>query len=243
LERFLSLATLEKFAIYERLLRQWNKRTALVQQDTLAHFYERHVLDSLQLVPIMDYFFCGSSEKTQPRVYDSELSDSINPLPTANLSPLNPTIQWDEISHFKSNFSLLDIGSGAGFPGMILAISGFKKVALCESNQRKCIFLEEVARETASPITILNCRAEELKGDFDIIVSRACTTLENLCKIVTHVSRETLSNCFFHKGQSWKEEIVKAQKKWSFEFKIFQSLTFRDSVIISLSQLHSKQTT
>ena len=58
--------------------------------------------------------------------------------------------------------NILDIGSGAGFPGMILAMMGNNNVNLIESDQKKCIFMREVARLTNTKVKIYNCRIEDL---------------------------------------------------------------------------------
>src|SRR5579863_7255133 len=56
--------------------------------------------------------------------------------------------------------SLIDLGSGAGFPGLVLAIAGVPHVELVESDARKCVFLREAARITAAPVVIHNSRIE-----------------------------------------------------------------------------------
>ena len=76
--------------------------------------------------------------------------------------------------------SLLDVGSGAGFPGLVLAILGVEGVTLVESDGRKCAFLREVARETGTRVTILADRLERLADRIqppDIITARAVVIL------------------------------------------------------------------
>ncbi len=75
-------------------------------------------------------------------------------LDSAQLLPLIP----------DSAESLVDLGSGAGFPGLVLAICGVENVHLIESDRKKSAFLREVARETAAPVTIHNKRIEEIES-------------------------------------------------------------------------------
>jgi len=220
IEKLVSQETLNKFKAYERLLRAWNRRTALVQKDTLEDFYSRHILDSLQIVPIIEYFISGT------------------------LSPINlstflsqPNTRLDGPAENVANISIIDVGTGAGFPGLVLAICGFKGVALCESNHRKCVFLEEVARQTHTNVRIINQRVEDVDEKFDLMVSRACTDLNGLCSTMWQISRTSSSFGIFHKGKNWKEEVYEARKHWNFDMECYQSLTSETSSIILLRKL------
>ena len=80
--------------------------------------------------------------------------------------------------------SIVDIGSGGGFPGIVLAILGYHNLTLIESDNRKGIFLHEVARELSLPITIVSDRIEKVTIDSpDIITARACASLEKLFEL------------------------------------------------------------
>ena len=90
------------------------------------------------------------------------------------------------------NGNILDMGSGAGFPGVILAMMGNENINVVESDQRKCIFMREVARLTNTKLKIHNCRIEELNYiDPVLIVSRALAPLK---KLVDFNFRVFLSN-------------------------------------------------
>ena len=81
-----------------------------------------------------------------------------------------------QLYNFTKNVqgNILDMGSGAGFPGIILAMMGNENINVVESDQRKCIFMREVARLTNTNLEIHNCRIEELQFiNPDLIVSRA----------------------------------------------------------------------
>ena len=58
--------------------------------------------------------------------------------------------------------NIIDFGTGAGFPGMVLAIMGKKNIHLVESDHKKCVFLKEIAMLTETDITVHNCRIEDL---------------------------------------------------------------------------------
>lgn len=230
IDKIVSQETRQKFTIYERLLREWNRRTLLVQEDTLSDFCNRHVLDSLQLIPIM-----GGLSLFPPFSGDQDAS---------SLSRLKPArdneARWDDLPQFKNFLSIIDVGSGAGFPGMILAICGFGKVTLCESNQKKCFFLEEVARQTNTDVVVVNDRVENVKEKFNVIVSRACADLERLLEMMALLSSSASSYGLFPKGRSWKEEVVAAQKKWRFLGTFTESITSKDGVILSIHHLERR---
>lgn len=234
IENLVSQDTFEKFKVYERLLRDWNRRTALVQQDTLSDFDNRHILDSLQLIPIIDSIQLGSSLISLP-INQDDFS-----LP--NLEPSRES--WEKLdlqSQIKNSVSILDVGTGAGFPGMVLAMCGFRSVSLCESNQKKCFFLEEVARQTNTKVIIINDRVKNVKEKFNIIVSRACTDLEELLEMMSIISLDISSYGLFHKGRSWQEEASSAWKRWTFSGSFSKSVTSKDGVILYLHHLKRKE--
>ena len=97
--------------------------------------------------------------------------------------------------------NVIDFGSGAGFPGMVLAIMGNKNVHLVESNQKKCVFLKEIAMLTETDITIHNCRIEDLSFiNVDLITCRALASLSTLIDYV---------EVFINKSLSEKQKIPK----------------------------------
>ncbi|MBX9806043.1 MAG: 16S rRNA (guanine(527)-N(7))-methyltransferase RsmG [Alphaproteobacteria bacterium] len=224
IEHLVSPEIHRRFEIYERLLREWNSRTNLVQQDTLGSFMIRHILDSLQILPLIDEAFRASLISHQGNLLSAMKLDS----------------PYDQTMFNNSSNTILDIGSGAGFPGMVLAICGYKNVTLCESNHKKCVFLDEVARQTGTDIIVLNQRVEDISCTYDVFVSRAMTDFVSLCSIMaTHMASEA-SIGIFHKGRRWKEEVDQAQDSWSYESQAFPSVTSSDSVILFLSDLKSK---
>lgn len=132
---------------------------------------------------------------------------------------------------------ILDIGSGAGFPGMILGIYGYT-IHLLDSDYRKCSFLKEVIRIlNLSHVTVHNCRIEDYIGPLpEILTSRALAPLDKLLDFFKIVSRETSCTGFFHKGTKWKEEICQAEKKWIFDKEVFSNAN--GSVILKVTNVH-----
>ena len=146
---------------------------------------------------------------------------------SAQLYNLLPRVQAGKV--------LCDIGSGAGFPGMVLAIMGRKDLVLCESNKKKCIFLEEVKHKTNSNVIIANIRAESLPlRTASAVIARAVSSLSALLEM----SLPLLSNkgiCIFPKGINWKKELLFAQKRFHIDYKLVKSVTSKDSRIIVIN--------
>jgi 16S rRNA (guanine527-N7)-methyltransferase len=139
--------------------------------------------------------------------------------------------------------SLLDIGSGAGFPGLVLAILGVKDVHLVESDQRKAAFLREVSRETFTDVTIINARIESISPQaFDVVTSRACAALEVLLNYSKpHLGSKTV--CLFPKGQSVEEELTTAKKRWNMRYTLVQSASNSAGRIVRLEGIFDGLTT
>lgn len=130
--------------------------------------------------------------------------------------------------------TLLDIGTGAGIPGLLLAIAGNKKTFLVESDTRKCVFLKEAARVTNCDVEIHNSRIENLKfQDIDVITSRACA---NIHQLLTYASNFLSNNtvCLFPKGENYTKEVEEAQKTWHFSYDVFPSLSDSSGNIIKI---------
>ena len=91
----------------------------------------------------------------------------------------------------KKGAVVYDIGSGAGFPGMVLAIMGRKDMVLCESSRKKCNFLEEIKRQTQTEVIIDNIRAEMLPSQTaSAIIARAVTSLSGLLNLTAPLLKE-----------------------------------------------------
>ena len=139
--------------------------------------------------------------------------------------------------------NILDMGSGAGFPGIILAMMGNENINVVESDQRKCTFMREVARLTNTNLEIHNCRIEELQFiNPDLIVSRALALLQITGMLFDHICKNKLStnkipNMLFLKGKLYNDILNELKKIRKFEFKVYPSMTDEYGKIIFINNL------
>lgn len=132
-----------------------------------------------------------------------------------------------------------DLGSGAGFPGMVMAILGLergspRRTTLIESDARKCAFLATVARETGAEVEIINERLENVAPlGADVISARA---LGNLSKLLPMAQRHMAGNgrALFPKGRNWRKELGVARSAWKFHCHVDKSITEEGSVILTI---------
>ncbi|MSO85489.1 MAG: 16S rRNA (guanine(527)-N(7))-methyltransferase RsmG [Rhodospirillales bacterium] len=136
--------------------------------------------------------------------------------------------------------SMADIGSGAGFPGLVLAIMTGRHVHLIESDTGKCAFMAEVARATDAPVTILNRRIESVTDiKFAVVTARAVARLVELIGLAEPIM-EPDSRCFFLKGQRVSDELTKALKRWNMIVTRIPSVTDEDAAILKLEMIARK---
>lgn len=111
--------------------------------------------------------------------------------------------------------TLVDLGSGAGFPGLVLAILGAPGVELVEADSRKAAFLREAARVTNAAVTIRGCRIEAVAPcPADVLTARACAPMERLLALGERfIGPQT--TCLFLKGARAEEELTEARKAWT----------------------------
>ncbi len=135
---------------------------------------------------------------------------------------------------------LADLGSGAGFPGMVLAILGASDVHLIESEGRKCAFLEAVSRETNCPVTIHNNRAETLpRLAADVVTARALAPCKRLLPLVArHLSDDGTAILF--KGRKAEEELTECWKNWMMSITRIQSSSDPSGTILKIQDLAYK---
>ena len=135
---------------------------------------------------------------------------------------------------------VVDLGSGAGFPGLVLAIMLKEQgvdVHLVESDQRKCAFLREVNRVTGAGATIHTARIEALEPrDADVVVSRALASLDKLINYAD-IHRLSTGICIFMKGKRWQEELTEAQKHWTLGVRDHPSCTEPAGRILVLNKI------
>jgi len=114
--------------------------------------------------------------------------------------------------------SLVDLGSGAGLPGLVLAIMGVPEVHLIESDQRKAAFLREAARVTATRVQIHAQSIETTpQVTADVITARALAPLDRLLALAERFRRGG-TVCLFPKGRGVEEELTGAALSWIMKF-------------------------
>ncbi len=136
----------------------------------------------------------------------------------------------------------VDIGSGGGFPGLVVAmmcdeLAAPQKVTLIESDQRKCAFLRTVLRETGVSATVLTKRIEQAEPQGATVLSaRALADLSLLFDFADrHLGEEGLA--LFPKGANWQKEVAAAKESWSFQVDAIQSMTEPQAVILKIGEL------
>lgn len=151
------------------------------------------------------------------------------------------------IARFPEERNWLDLGSGAGFPGLALAIllreTSGSFVHLVESNQRKCAFLREVIRETEACAEVHHGRIEAVLARWSepvgTITARALAPLERLLFLAEPAFAGGARGAF-HKGQDFEREIEKASKSWDFDLVVHKSLVESGGVILEIHSLARK---
>ena len=111
--------------------------------------------------------------------------------------------------------SLIDLGSGAGFPGLVLAILGVPGVVLTESDSRKAAFLREAARIAAAAVEVHAGRIEALPPRrFDVVTARGFSPLDRLLIAAERfIGPDT--RCLLLKGERVGEELAEARRRWA----------------------------
>jgi 16S rRNA (guanine527-N7)-methyltransferase len=188
-----SRETLARLKAYVGLLTDWSARHNLVSKASLDEVWQRHVLDSAQLAPLIP--------------------------PEAK--------------------TLADLGSGAGFPGLVLAVLLRERVAvtLFEATRKKADFLHAVADRLGLAIDVRNERIEEAaRASFDVLTARACASLPELLEYAQHFAGPG-TVCLFLKGQNVGVELTEARKSWRMKVWEHPSITHPFGVVLEIREL------
>ena len=142
------------------------------------------------------------------------------------------------------NGNVLDLGSGSGFPGLVLAMMEKKNIHLVESDYKKCVFLKEIAMSTETDITIHNCRIEDLSFiNVDLITCRALASLSKLidyAEIFINKSleeKQKLPKMLFLKGKSCFSEVMEVKKTKKISLKEYPSITDKNGRILYINKV------
>lgn len=141
----------------------------------------------------------------------------------------------------------IDLGSGAGFPGLVVAIARCDdsdlRVTLVESNQKKSAFLRTAIRATGAPARVFAGRIEDYEAaqpdPADVISARALAPFTDLCRLVFPLMRSE-TRLFLLKGQDFVHEEQVAAKSWSYDLLTLPSVTDRSGRIITVTNLRPR---
>ncbi|MDX2028511.1 MAG: 16S rRNA (guanine(527)-N(7))-methyltransferase RsmG [Alphaproteobacteria bacterium] len=136
--------------------------------------------------------------------------------------------------------TLADMGSGAGFPGLVLSIMGFPETHLIESIGKKASFLRTVVGELELNVTVHQARIESLpKLKVDILTARALKPLPELLKLSNYLIKKD-SLCLFLKGQSIDTELTESARSWTFKSEKHSSLSNPSGCVLIIKDLKPK---
>ncbi len=142
------------------------------------------------------------------------------------------------LDYIDENQIVFDIGSGAGFPGLMLSYGGIKSVNLVEVNTKKASFLEVAASLSQNKVIVHNSSVESMKVDYcDIITARGLASLDDIFTVTTNI-RNQKTKLFLLKGKNIEKEIKNALDKWNFKYIIHQSKTSSEGCVLEVEQLN-----
>jgi 16S rRNA (guanine527-N7)-methyltransferase len=184
-------ARLRRFA---ELLLRWNATLNLIAARDADVVWERHIADSLQLVPLM----AQGIERA------------------------------------------VDLGTGGGFPGLVLAIATGVRFDLIESDRRKASFLRTAILETGAPASVHNFRIEDATVPSALLVTaRALAPLPRLLPMATRFLADD-GVCLFLKGGKVEEELTAAAQEWTMTADRIPSRTSPDGIVLRLTGLQRR---
>ncbi|MDP2087672.1 MAG: 16S rRNA (guanine(527)-N(7))-methyltransferase RsmG [Gemmobacter sp.] len=188
--------TRASLTIFADLVEKWTKRINLISRASAEAIWDRHIVDSAQLWPLVP----ASARK------------------------------------------FVDLGSGGGFPGIVLALLARQRAAGChmtlvESDQRKAAFLREAIRLSGAPASVECARAEQVPPqEADVVSARALAPLPDLLGLVSrHLAAGGVA--LLPKGAGFQAEITAAQDAWAFDLEVFPSQTDSEARILRLCHL------
>ena len=146
----------------------------------------------------------------------------------------------------KNDKTLVDIGSGAGFPGLVLAIAlkdrkNNMKIKLIEKSPKKVKFLRNLTNELQLNVEVINQNILEETINFfdDVFIARAFKPLEIILQLI-HNKAKNWKKIFIFLGKTGKKELLQASKSWDIEYKQRVSVTSNDSTVIEINRLKKK---
>lgn len=164
------------------------------------------------------------SIKNKQELIDRHILDSLQ---------LTKHIQEDEV--------VFDIGSGAGFPGLMISYAGIKKVHLVEKVGKKASFLMVAASLSNNYVEVHNIAAEKITTTkCDVITARGFSSLEGIFDATSNIVQKN-TRYLLQKGKKLDEEIKNALEKWSFKYIIHKSDTSDEGYILEVEHLSKNE--
>lgn len=137
--------------------------------------------------------------------------------------------------------TLVDLGSGAGLPGLVLAILGAGDTHLVEANQRKAVFLREAARATLADVTVHPTRIEKIANlKAHTVTARALAPVDQLLAYAHRIMAPD-GQCLFLKGRQADAELTAAQKNWTMQLDRHPSHSDPAGVILRIREIRRAQ--
>ncbi len=190
-----SRESFDRLQILAKLILEWQKHINLISAATIPELWKRHILDSVQLIPLI---------------------------------PQTVT-------------AIADLGSGAGFPGLVLAAAQPATVHMYEANSKKAAFLSEALRQMKCAGVVHRQRLQPLQAPLkmptvQLVTARAFAPLPLLLSLAEPFMRQGAEG-LFHKGQDVDHELDEAATAWTISYSKFPSVTDSQSVILSVKEL------
>ncbi len=190
-----SRESFDRLQILAKLVLDWQKHINLISPTTIPELWKRHILDSVQLLPL---------------------------IPTG-------------VS------AIADLGSGAGFPGLVLAASHSAVVHMYEANAKKAAFLSEALRQMKCAGVVHRERLEPMQAPIkmpkvQVLTARAFAPLPLLLNLAEPFMRRD-AIALFHKGRDVDRELSVAVKAWTMRYTKHPSVTDTQSIILEVKEL------
>ncbi|WP_394664591.1 16S rRNA (guanine(527)-N(7))-methyltransferase RsmG [uncultured Sphingomonas sp.] len=135
----------------------------------------------------------------------------------------------------------VDIGTGGGFPGMVVALAWPGRMALVEPRKRRADFLRECAERlgVADRVTVHASKIEAVDVEADVISARAVATVENLLRAAAHCGKQE-TRWLLPRGRLDEREIKTLKRQWRFVFHVEHSITSAESSIVILDRVGAR---
>lgn len=165
----------------------------------------------------------------------NEKINLVSPKDIAHLWPRHVADSMQIVPHIKAGAHITDLGSGGGFPGLIIAIATGNPVTLIESDQRKCAFLREAGRQCEAQVKVIAKRIEQVDiPPADIITARALAPLTILLEWARPLLKPE-GECLFLKGRKTPDELTTAHSDWHMTYESIPSQSDPDGFLLKVS--------